>query len=72
MSPERAKLNSDIASALGWRVWQYPRDEVDGLWFMERKSCVTVDRIEVREVPNYISILREDLKMHIGDEHVEE
>lgn len=58
-------LNARIAKALGWRVWSDPRD--DNRWFMERNSKVKEGHIEVRLVPDYISILRDDLKMHTGD-----
>jgi hypothetical protein len=54
---DRAKLNAEIAKALNWHVWQDPRDEMNGRWFMERQSK-TPGHTEVQLVPDYIGILQ--------------
>jgi hypothetical protein len=53
------ELNAQIAKALGWTVWEY-----NGRWFMEEPS-ETPGRIDVGYVPDYIAILRDDVKMHV-------
>ena len=55
-------LNAQIAKALDWRVWEDPR--TPGRWFQERDG--TPGMIEVMPVLDYVSILRDDLKMHTG------
>lgn len=49
-------LNARIAEALGWRVWEDPRNP--GRWFQERDSKPGF--IEARPVIDYIAILRVD------------
>jgi hypothetical protein len=56
------ELNAKIAEALGWRVWQDSRQR----WFMERQGAP--GKIEVAFIPDYISILRNDVKMRVGDD----
>lgn len=52
-------LNTQIAEALGWRTWEDPRPEGKGRWFAEDDERIIL-------VPDYISILRNDVKMHCG------
>lgn len=64
ITADRARLNAEIAKALDWRVWEDPRNE--GRWFMERDSKERPGHIDVALVPDYVSILRNDLKMQTG------
>ena len=58
-------LNALIAEALGWRTWEDLRPGREGSWFQERDG--EPGFIEVMPVLNYVSILRNDVKMHRGD-----
>jgi hypothetical protein len=61
-----ASLNAQIAQALGWRIWEDMRPGCEGRWFMERDSQTEPGKTEVAYVPDYISILRDDVKMKAG------
>lgn len=50
-------LNAQIAQALGWNVWEH-----NGKWLMEAPSA-TPGKIDVAFVPDYLSILRDIVKM---------
>lgn len=50
-------INAQIAEQLGWTIWEDMRPGNEGRWFMENAK-------EVRLVPDYISILRDDVMMH--------
>jgi hypothetical protein len=58
-------INALIAEALGWRVWEDPRPGREGNWYMERDGAP--GRIEAQFVPDYISVLRNDVKMATGN-----
>jgi hypothetical protein len=57
-------VNALIAEALGWRTWEGPNK--NGAWFQERAGKPGF--IEVVPLIDYVSILKNDVKMFTGDQ----